>query len=279
MRLAHDDIEALGWPELYQQGRLAEPERVAFEQHYLHCARCVELLETDDALRATLRVAAARDALAATRPLAPIAWLSERSRGVQRGVLAAALVGALAVHAWQWQHARQLEWALHQARAQAAFQAPVAAGAAVPSEPSPSRPAASSVPGHADVPGAPAAPQAQAEPRTRVPQLVFARLRGEPGPSAPELAVRLSRRDAGAFLVFPDGLACLPRCEAHVVPRRVGRAVLGPYDVLRGADEHGRVFVPADLLPPGVYDVRVGSPQSDADAEAFAFEVMPPAGN
>lgn len=281
MRLAHDDIAALGWPELYLQGRLDEQQREAFEQHYLYCARCVELLETDTALRETLRVAGARDALTGTPPLAPIAWLSARSRGVQQSLLAAVLVAAGAAHVWQWQHGRQLERALREALARPTPQAQAAAGGAMPSQPTPSRPAASSMPGSWSAPPTPApdpgAARVESEPRTRVPQLVFARLRGEPGTAVPELAVRLSRRDAGALLVFPEGLACLPRCSAHIVPRRAGRATLGPYDVLRGADERGRVFVPADLLLPGIYDVRVGAAQAEADAESFAFEVMPPA--
>lgn len=288
MKLEHDAVEALGWPERYQQGRLDERELEAFEEHYLHCPRCVDMLETDTALRAALRLAAARDALASTRPLAPIAWLSERSRGVQHGVLAAVLVAALAGHVWQWQHGQQLASALREARTLASLRVQAAAGGAQPSELAPSRPAATSVPepaeGNTDAASRTAGPasggvrpSAAAEPvtRTRVPLFVLARLRGEPGAGAPELVVRLTVRDAGAFLVLPEGLACVPRCAAHVVPRQPGRAVLGPYDVLVGADERGRVFVPADLLPPGIYDVRVGSPQSEADAESFVFRVRP----
>lgn len=93
MILEHEDVEKGDLVARYQAGRLEPLELEAFEEHYLHCARCLDQLEIDQEIGSALRIAAAQDAAAMARPLAVVAWLSRLSRSRQ----AMALVGALLV--------------------------------------------------------------------------------------------------------------------------------------------------------------------------------------
>lgn len=93
MSLEHADVEAGDLIGRYRAGRLAPHEVEAFEEHYLHCAGCLDQLEADAEIGRALRIAAARDAAAVARPLAVVAWLARLGRSRR----AAAIVGVLLV--------------------------------------------------------------------------------------------------------------------------------------------------------------------------------------
>lgn len=102
MILEHADVEAGDVIGRYRTGRLSAQEAQAFEEHYLECARCLDDLEADDALRGAMRGAAAQDATVLARPLALVAWLARLGRSRQAGVLAGALVVVLVLPlVWQ----------------------------------------------------------------------------------------------------------------------------------------------------------------------------------
>jgi hypothetical protein len=102
--MEHAAIETTDLVGRYRAGRLGVDETAAFEEHLLHCTRCLDAVECDDALAQGLRMAAAEDALRASRPVAVLAWLARLSRSRQVAALAAALLVALFLPlAWQQQ--------------------------------------------------------------------------------------------------------------------------------------------------------------------------------
>lgn len=99
----HERIEAESLIERYDAGRLPIEEETAFEAHLVGCARCQETLEVQRSFAEGVRAMAAEElsrTVARAAPLAILAWLVRRSRGVQGaalGVLALVVGGALAV--------------------------------------------------------------------------------------------------------------------------------------------------------------------------------------
>jgi hypothetical protein len=132
--LEHTDVDAGDLIRRYRAGRLASAEAEVFEEHYLHCARCLDQLEADAALERSLRVAAAQDAAAVARPLAVVAWLARLGRSRQAAAIAAVLLVALALP-FTWQQHRLAEMARERDAARRAAQAagPVGAPAAAAS--------------------------------------------------------------------------------------------------------------------------------------------------
>lgn len=121
MSLDHTHVEAADLVGRYRAGRLGPEEVEAFEEHYLHCARCLDQLEADAGLSQALRSAAAEDALRVARPLTLLVWLVRLSRSRQAaallGVLLVALVAPLA---WQQRRLARLLGERDTARAAAA---------------------------------------------------------------------------------------------------------------------------------------------------------------
>lgn len=58
----HAEIESAGVRERWVNGTLPEPESARFEEHLVGCASCQEVVETTQALRASLRTLAGREA-------------------------------------------------------------------------------------------------------------------------------------------------------------------------------------------------------------------------
>lgn len=91
-----EKFDTTGTYESYLAGKLSEPERDAFEQHYFACGRCFEVLRLLNATRDALRAAGAPAPLAA-----PIPFPAFRRRGVWAaiGIAAAILAGGVFVRA------------------------------------------------------------------------------------------------------------------------------------------------------------------------------------
>jgi len=92
----HAYVEEHGLIERYHQGALPPEEEARFEEHFAGCAQCLELLVLDRGLRRGLRAVAAEEGARAAR-LGLLAWIARRSRGVQAGLLVAALFVAAAL--------------------------------------------------------------------------------------------------------------------------------------------------------------------------------------
>ena len=92
----HAYVEEHGLIERYHQGRLLPAEEARFEEHFAGCAQCLELLVLDRGLRRGLRAVAVEEGARVAR-LGLLAWLARRGRGVQAGLMVAALLVAAAL--------------------------------------------------------------------------------------------------------------------------------------------------------------------------------------
>jgi len=92
----HAHVEDHGLIARYLPGLLAAEEEERFEEHLAGCRECQDQVALDRGLRQGLRAVAAEEAAtrAAVAQLGLVAWLARRSRGVQAGLLAAALAVA-----------------------------------------------------------------------------------------------------------------------------------------------------------------------------------------
>jgi len=61
--MEHNDVIEQDVGSRYLSGELAPDERAAFEEHFIDCPRCLDALESADALRHGLKAMAAQDAL------------------------------------------------------------------------------------------------------------------------------------------------------------------------------------------------------------------------
>ncbi|MEM7351958.1 MAG: hypothetical protein AAF657_14255 [Acidobacteriota bacterium] len=121
----HETIAARGWIELYHQGRLAPEDEVRFEAHFIECPQCMEQLELARGFERGLKTMVAEDATRATT-LGVLAWLTQRSRGVQLGaLLSAVLVVAGLPYLWFQAETRELRARVTSASAGIAVNTPV----------------------------------------------------------------------------------------------------------------------------------------------------------
>lgn len=93
----HAYVEEHGLIERYHQGGLPPEEETRFEEHFAGCAQCLELLVLDRGLRRGLRAVAAEEGARVSVRLGLLAWLARRGRGVQAGLIVAALLVAAAL--------------------------------------------------------------------------------------------------------------------------------------------------------------------------------------
>jgi len=97
----HQQIEEHNVADRYLMAKLSDAERIEFEEHFIDCPACIDLLETTDRLRRGLRAKAVEQSATVVR-LGLLGWFVRRSSGwraalVVAGVVALVLPTALMV--------------------------------------------------------------------------------------------------------------------------------------------------------------------------------------
>src|SRR5262245_40816949 len=87
----HQHIQEHNLADRYVLGRLSLAERAQFEEHFVDCPECIQLLETAEKFRTGLRRVAAEQSTAYA-VVGLLGWLARLSRGRQSAFLVVALL-------------------------------------------------------------------------------------------------------------------------------------------------------------------------------------------
>lgn len=92
--MKHPEIDEQAVAEQYVVGRLTPAEIVAFEEHFLDCAQCIQAVEDAERLHRGLQMVAAED-VASRQALLTAAWRALRSRGGSALLMLVLTIGLL----------------------------------------------------------------------------------------------------------------------------------------------------------------------------------------
>jgi hypothetical protein len=272
----HAYVEEHQVVDRYLAGELAPEDLGRFEEHYLSCAACLDLLETTEDLARALKRVAAEDAarIAAGRQLAAVAWLARLGRSRQAAILISGLLLVLLVPGLALVRTGELGRRLRETRSSLAAagakeQADLAAGR---------RDLAREREERARVDQE----LAQARrPQTNVPILLLGAERGAGQAAGPTYRLRLPAKPG--WVVFS-----LPVEPPHPAAYRIVLSRAGGGEIWRGEASAApdqdtlTLGIPSRLLAPGDHVLAVsgaapGDGRGGAAAARFAFRVLPPA--